>query len=223
MITLLLPAGALPKASAATITIDGNVSDWSSVSSLSTNNGTAQMLKVTNDGTNLYLLIQGSDLSTTMGNFWINTDNNTSTGYQAAGWGATGVEWLLENTGLYRYGGSGTDWSWNFNSTLTSSQFYRSSTVIEVAIPLSTLQISAGSTVRVGYIDNSSDTSRLPAAGQSLPAYLLTSAGSGGGTGNNTVVNPVELDSPLNNPFKGGRLRPRARHMHSHTGSYMPE
>ncbi|WDQ34588.1 DUF4832 domain-containing protein [Paenibacillus marchantiae] len=203
MITLLLPAAALPKASAATITIDGNVSDWSSVSALTTNSGTAQTLKVTNDGTKLYLLIQGSGLSTTMGNFWINTDNNTSTGYQAAGWGVTGVEWLLENTGLYRYGGSGTDWVWNFNSTLTSSQFYRSSTVIEIAIPLATLQISAGSTVRVGYIDNSSDTSRLPASGQTLPAYLLTSAGSGGGTGNNTVVNPVELDSPLNNPFKG--------------------
>ncbi|WFR62759.1 hypothetical protein P9222_32385 [Paenibacillus amylolyticus] len=87
MITLLLPAGVLPKASAATITIDGNVSDWSSVSALTTNSGTAQTLKVTNDGTNLYLLVQGSGLSTAMGNFWINTDNNTSTGYQAAGWG----------------------------------------------------------------------------------------------------------------------------------------
>ncbi|MEN1988228.1 DUF4832 domain-containing protein [Paenibacillus hubeiensis] len=201
MFTLFLP-GAAPKASAATITIDGNVSDWSGIAALASQSGTAQTLKATHDGTNLYLLVQGSGLSTTMGNFWINADNDASTGYQASGWSATGVEWLLENQGLYRYGGSGTDWVWNSAATLTNSQFYRSSSVIEVAIPLATLQVGAGSTVRVGYIDNGSDTARLPAAGQALPGYSLTS-GSEGGSGNETVAYPLELDSPLNNPFKG--------------------
>ncbi|MGG4146512.1 DUF4832 domain-containing protein [Paenibacillus algorifonticola] len=198
------PIGTVPEAQAATITVDGNVSDWSSINALATGTGAAQSFKMTNDGTNLYLLIQGSGLSTGTGSFWLNIDNNTATGYQASGWGATGIEWLLENAGLYRYAGTGSNWSWTATTTLSSSQFFRSPTVIEVAIPLATLQISAGSTIQAGYIDNNSTTSRLPAASQTLPSYLLTSSGGpsdpGGAT---TVAYPVELDSPLNNPFKG--------------------
>lgn len=201
LIALFPPIGSLPQAKAATITVDGSVGDWSSVSSVATNSGVAaQSLKVTNDGTNLYLLVQGTGLSTITGNFWLNTDNNTSTGYQASGWSSTGVEWMLENNNLLRHTGTGSSWSWDPPIALSSAQFYRSSSVIEAAIPLSTLSLSSGSTIRAGYIDGGSATSRVPAASQSLPAYTLISSGS---TGSNTTSYPVELNSPLNNPFKG--------------------
>ncbi|SDT24995.1 protein of unknown function [Paenibacillaceae bacterium GAS479] len=203
ILALFPPVGALPQAEAATITVDGSVSDWSAISTLATNSGTAQTLKATNDGTNLYLLVQGSGLSTVTGSFWINRDNNTSTGYQASGWGATGIEWLLENSGLYNYTGTGSNWSWPATPvlSLSTSQFFRSASIIEVAIPLSTLQISAGNTIGLGYIDNNSATNRLPAASQTLPAYVLTGGGGSGGT--TTTTYPVELNSTLNNPFKG--------------------
>lgn len=74
-------------AEAASIVIDGNPSDWEGIPVISTNSGTAGVLKTAHDDSNLYLLVEGAGLSTTMGSFWLNTDKNASTGYQAFGWG----------------------------------------------------------------------------------------------------------------------------------------
>ncbi|OXM13538.1 hypothetical protein CGZ75_21110, partial [Paenibacillus herberti] len=73
VVSLFSPIGALYKAEAAAITVDGKAADWSGVNSLSTNTGTAKSLKVTNDGTNLYLLVEGTGLSTTTSHFWLDT------------------------------------------------------------------------------------------------------------------------------------------------------
>ncbi|MFB4324892.1 DUF4832 domain-containing protein [Priestia sp. BR_2] len=188
------------EAASASIVVDGDPSDWEGIPALSTNTGKAQSLKASHDDKNLFLLVQGSGLSTTMGSFWLNTDGNASTGYQAFGWGTTGVEWLLENQTLYRYSGNGSSWSWNFSSSLTSSQYVRSSSVIEAAIPLSTLGLGEGSSVSIGYLDNNSDMHRLPAQNQPLPVYTLQAHHPGG---NMIEFYPTELNDPLNNPFKG--------------------
>ncbi|MDN4619776.1 DUF4832 domain-containing protein [Paenibacillus sp. PsM32] len=199
--TLFAPSTMIQQSQAATIGVDGNATDWSSINALTTNTGTAQSLKVTQNSTNLYALVQGAGLSTATGSFWLNTDNNTATGYQASGWGVTGIEWMLENNTLYRYTGDGTSWSWNAISTLPASQFVRNSSTIETSIPLSTLQLAVGNTIKIGYIDNNSATNRLPAASLLLPLYTI--ATDTPSTGTTTVVTPTELDSPLNNPFKG--------------------
>ncbi|MGG3282160.1 DUF4832 domain-containing protein [Paenibacillus solani] len=86
------------------------------------------------------------------------------------------------------------------SSTLPSTQFARTSSVLEVALPLPELGLSAGSSVSIGYIDNNSDTNRLPAQNQTLPVYTLSERNPG-----ETMIEfyPTELDHPLNNPFKG--------------------
>ena len=204
MMALLLTLSPLPVsisvAETASIEIDGDASDWEGIPALSTNSGAAKVLKASHDEQHLYLLVEGSGLSTTMGSFWLNTDGSAVTGYQAYGWGATGIEWLLENDSLYRYGGNGSTWSWNWSSSLPSSQFTRTSSLIEVALPLQTLGLTAGGSVSLGYLDNNSDTHRLPGQNQPLPLYTLDERNPGE---NMVEFYPTELDDPLNNPFKG--------------------
>nr|WP_285891260.1 DUF4832 domain-containing protein [Paenibacillus pasadenensis] len=199
-VALFIPMGSVPTAHAATITVDGNSSDWDGIKELATNAGTAQSLKAANDNTNLYLLVKGAGLSTATGSFWLNTDNNAATGYKASGWGETGVEMFLENDTLYTYTGDGQSWSWDKAATLSPEQFKRSSTVIEAVVPLATLKVTTGSTIKIGYIDNNSPSNRLPAADGALPAYVVAAEAAEPSTVTTALE---ELDSPLNNPFKG--------------------
>ncbi|SDT25019.1 protein of unknown function [Paenibacillaceae bacterium GAS479] len=203
VISMFPPIGSLPKADAATIKVDGNISDWSGVNALRTNTGTAQSLKVTSDDKNLYLLVEGAGLSTATGHFWLDTDNNSATGYLTSGWGTNGVEWMIENNTLYSYAGDGTSWNWNEIAKLTPEQFFRSASVVETVIPLATLKIGEGNKIKVGYIDNNSATNRLPAADGTLPEYVLAAGAKAPGAAKTVTSNPVELDKPLNNPFKG--------------------
>ncbi|CAM3084705.1 fibronectin type III domain-containing protein [Paenibacillus lupini] len=164
---------ATPQAST-TITIDGSASDWGAVSALNSSaGGTITAMKAKNDSTNLYLLIQGSGLNT-KSQFYLNTDNNTSTGYNPANWAAGGVDTMLENQNLFAYSGINNGWTWSLASTITTAQFIRNDTVIELAIPLSSLGLSSGSTIRLGFITNDSTANRLPAANGSLLSFTLS-------------------------------------------------
>ncbi len=51
------------EAASASIVVDGDPSDWEGIPALSTNTGTAQILKASHDDKNLYLLVQGSGLA----------------------------------------------------------------------------------------------------------------------------------------------------------------
>ncbi|SDS38384.1 protein of unknown function [Paenibacillaceae bacterium GAS479] len=197
VISLFPPIGSLYKAEAAAVTVDGSANDWSGINSLVTNTGTAKSLKATNDGTNLYLFVEGAGLSTVTGSFWLDTDNNPATGYKASGWGANGVEWMLENNTLYSYSGDGTSWSWDLKTTLDSKQMSRSGSAVEALIPLSTLKMNVGSTLKLGYIDNRSEINRLPAANGTLPAYVMTGEATAPvATTPSPVVTAPEVDKP---------------------------
>ncbi|GEM_PF-1998647 len=152
------------------ITVDGNGADWALLPSLATGAATLHTLKVTNDAARLYLLIEGSDLNVTS-NFYIDTDNDSSTGYNAYGWEVNGSDYMIENNILYKHNGSG--WSWTPVATLDSSQFVRLNAVIEAGIPLSLMNINAGSTIRIGFIKNNSQNERLPVFGEELGLQRL--------------------------------------------------
>ncbi|WP_217594651.1 hypothetical protein [Cohnella sp. GbtcB17] len=157
-----------------TVTIDGSASDWSGIGALATGSTTVQTLKATNDGTALKLLIQGTALNV-KGQFFINADNNTATGYSASGWAANGADFMIENNTVYQNTGAG--WTWTAVRTLSTSgtgiEFSKNATVVELKVPLWTFGIATGSTIRVGYIKNDSTTDRLPASGGTLPAYTI--------------------------------------------------
>jgi len=51
---------------------------------------------------------------------FIDSDDNATTGFQI-GWRtpAIGVDYMIENSTLYQYAGSGTDWTWTSVGTVT--------------------------------------------------------------------------------------------------------
>ncbi|MCM3749887.1 fibronectin type III domain-containing protein [Paenibacillus pasadenensis] len=169
------PVNAMPTA-VTSITIDGSASDWGSIPVLASGSSNVQSLKASNNANQLLLLLQGTGLNV-KGQFFLDTDNNRLTGYNAAGWttsGAeSGAEYMLENNILYYNFAPG--WSWTRVYTLSASEFQRNNSVVELSVPLSSMSLTTGSTIRIGYISNDSATNRLPAGAASLPSYTLGS------------------------------------------------
>ncbi|OCT15518.1 hypothetical protein A8709_15700 [Paenibacillus pectinilyticus] len=160
------------------IVIDGNASDWGNVPLLASGSSTVQVLQATSAGGNLKLLLQGTGMNV-KGQFFIDTDNNPLTGYNAAGWTNTGsksgAEYMIENNIVYKNLGGG--WSWsnvkNLATTGTSLEFERNATTVELTVPYATLGVTQGAVIRIGYIKNDSLTDRLPAQNTVLPSITL--------------------------------------------------
>ena len=113
------------------IAIDANLSDWASIASLGYDadtlpdfNAQADILEawLANDSSNLYLAYRNNgDINTSFWWSWqvyFDTDENAGTGFRGAG--SVGAEYLLQGSGMYRYVGSGSDWSWQFVSGTTN-------------------------------------------------------------------------------------------------------
>ena len=113
------------------ITIDANIDDWSNIASIGYDaktladvNAEADFLEgwMAHDSNSLYLAYRNNgDISTTAWWSWqvyIDTDDSESTGFK--GIGSVGAEYLLQGGSLYKYTGSGTDWSWQYVSGITS-------------------------------------------------------------------------------------------------------
>jgi len=150
------------------INVDGDNGDWGGITPVITGTSSVQNLSVTNDETTLYLLVEGTGLNV-KGQFYINTDNDTSTGYLPTGWDSCGADYLLENNLLWLYTGANNSWSW---SNLGSVNYDKNNTAVEAGISLSTLGVSPGDTIGIGYIKNDSVTERLP-EGPVCPTTVL--------------------------------------------------
>lgn len=137
------------------ITVDGSLSDWSGISAIATASGqSSQSLKVYDDGTYLYFGVAGSGLGPNY-QIFLNTDNNTSTGYQHWNFTSSGANYYIENGSVSVYAGDGTSWNWNAVGTATAS---KSGTVCEVRVAKSLLG-SLSNQITVAYADiNSSWT-----------------------------------------------------------------
>jgi hypothetical protein len=133
--------------SGVSITVDGNASDWASVSAISTSgSGGLTSLKAHDNSTTLYLLAQGTTTETYYQVF-IDTDNDAtgSNEYTGSAWSSTGFNYMIENGTLYHYNGTGTNWAWTSLGSVSAS---KTSTVIEIGIPKSLIG-SLSSTIRV--------------------------------------------------------------------------
>jgi len=133
-----------------TITIDGSLSDWSSVSAIATATGqTCTSLKVYDDDTYFYFGIAGSGMNATNYHIFLNTDNNTATGYQDASFTyGSGAEYMIEGGGLFQ--STGTGWSWASVSTTVTT--LKNAKVTEVRVPRSVLG-TLSSDIQVAYTD----------------------------------------------------------------------
>ncbi len=178
------------------ITADGNLSDWQKIKASTIGAGFLRKLAFTNDKNNLFLLLEGNQLNTNsaVGFFYLDTDNNPDTGFQAAGWSASGAEYFLQDNLLFRYSGTGTNWSWDYVSTITPDHYHKTDSSVELVVPLSNLAINKGDTISVGFMAYSAgyvENERLPASGQSLPSKKLVSETSS----NNSALQSLSIDT----------------------------
>ena len=129
------------------IIIDANINDWASVSSLGYDantladvNAKADYLEgwMAHDNTSLYVAYRNNgDIDGAAWWAWqvyIDTDLSTATGYK--GVDGVGADYLLQGAGLYKYTGSGTNWSWQFVSGTSNA---KNGAIAEFKIPRSSL------------------------------------------------------------------------------------
>jgi len=114
----------------ATITVDGSLTDWSSLRSFpkkqDDTNGTTDPLDfekgwAANDSTNYYFAIQNANTVTLNWGttIYIDTDCNRSTGFIGSGSNfPVGAEYMIQGTSVYKYMGTGTSWSWGNGTTV---------------------------------------------------------------------------------------------------------
>jgi hypothetical protein len=157
-----------------TIVVDGNASEWSAIPTIATNGtGGLTSLKVANSASNLYILAQGTSISTNY-QIFIDTDNNTSGSneYTGSSWSSTGFNFMVENGTLFQYTGTGTGWTWTSLGSVTA---VKNTTVLEASVPRSSLgTLAATIRVAVGSINSSWATvGYVPASGSAGAAYTV--------------------------------------------------
>jgi hypothetical protein len=99
-------------------------------------------LSLTYSGSTLQLQIVGTNLKT-KSQFYLNTDNNTATGFRIDG-AKLGYDYLIENATLYKYSGRNNSWSWTKVTAVTCN---KTDTAISVTVALTSLGISSGAVV----------------------------------------------------------------------------
>lgn len=113
----------------ASITIDGALNEWSGLQSFGTDqgdvSGAANKLDwaeawMADDSEAFYLAYRTTQAIETSG-FWgyqayLDTDESQTTGYRT---GAVGADFLFEGHNLWRYTGTGTNWSWEYVGAAT--------------------------------------------------------------------------------------------------------
>lgn len=175
-----------------TITVDGNISDWSTVPDIATATGqTTTSMKIANDADKIYFLILGSGMGSYY-DLFIDSDNNASTGYSDSRWTSDGFDYMIENSTLYKANSNGTSWSWTSQGTASVTKS-KSATVTEISVSRSAFT-SLSATIKAGYKDLSSSWSRqsnIPVSGSPASytlgnsggtSFLITSSASAGGT-----------------------------------------
>jgi hypothetical protein len=128
------------------INLNGNLNDWSSVTSfgrygddITDANVQADWLETwaAHDNNNLYFAYENDgDISTVSWpwQIYIDSDNNPDTGFKVTG--SIGADYVLEGDNLRSYNGNGNNWSWNTYAVTGSATVAEYS---EIAIPRSIL------------------------------------------------------------------------------------
>lgn len=114
----------------ASITVDGNLSDWATLTSFAVDPQDATApgdvadwarAWLAHDANNLYLAIQNHVSITQLNaafSVYLDTDNNRATGFRGGGdQFPLGAEYVLLGTSLYSYQGTGLNWQWNLVGT----------------------------------------------------------------------------------------------------------
>ncbi len=153
------------------IAIDGGTEDWSGIDALDTGTDMAAgSFYAADDGTYMYMLVRGEGLDSSGSYFFLDSDNDSSTGYRSAHWsgGNTGVDYLVENGSLFYHPANDGNWDWNYVGPIN---LQKTAAEVQVSIRLSDLGFNIShipGTMKLGFLEG--DTV-LPEEGTELAAY----------------------------------------------------
>lgn len=126
------------------ILVDGNLSDWNSLVPFPADpaDQTAPenlldwiRIRMAHDNQNLYIAVSNKSAIqfNWAYNLYLDTDLNSNTGFQASyAFTGVGAEYLIQSDLVYRYTGTGGNWSWEF---LGSAQSAINGSNVEMAMP----------------------------------------------------------------------------------------
>ncbi len=155
------------------ITIDGNLNDWATINTLSSNAGFT--LKAADDNNTLYISVAGSIGESGEGyQIFIDTDNDNSGSNEFlyySNWSQTRFNAMIENGSFSNYTGTGNDWLWSAETPILNA---KTTAGIELKIDKSLLNASS-STIRIGFasLSNWEGVNFVP-SGNTASAYTLS-------------------------------------------------
>ena len=154
------------------IIIDGNANDWTGIPVLySSDQSSANILKIFNTSDTLFILVQGNKLYQD-DEFFLDADNDSTTGAFYGPWKYSGFDYLLKNDTLYSYDGTDHNWKWKYISDVVMNQ---NSKVIELKVPFDKMtNPPLDNRFKIGFVNlpsGSADTSYLPLPGEDLISF----------------------------------------------------
>ncbi len=129
-----------------TIVIDGKIDDWADIKGIEMNQDT---MKAYADKDYLYLLFSSKTLKNPTAIWFIDSDNNPQTGYQASDWSSSGADYAVGSAGkLYVAKTNDSSWEWDSQSLQSAPEFVNSNGVIELKVSRRDFKLSDH--IRVG-------------------------------------------------------------------------
>ncbi|MBY0435596.1 MAG: DUF4832 domain-containing protein, partial [Cyclobacteriaceae bacterium] len=138
-------------------------------------------LVIADNGVTIFLTMQGSLITSTF-NAFLNTDNNSATGFIDGTWSAMGADYLIQNGALYSYSGSNNTWGW----TLVQAGLQVKDTLLtpdlkqrKVFIPRSKLSsLTIGNIIQGGYLNvlNGATAAAIPTTNSAMLSYMIAYA-----------------------------------------------
>lgn len=173
------------------VTIDGDFSDWSSISNISTSGSTGLNTLKAADETNTLYVQAATDINTNY-QLYLDSDNDSSGSneYTNTNWSSTGFNFMIENGTLYAYTGTGADWSWSFVATLNA---IKNGSGLELEIDKSLLGASLSTiNIALATLDaNWNEVGYIPTGSIAAPYTLNSMLDCGGCTSDDLILQGV--------------------------------
>lgn len=166
----LFASGITPPDSNAEIIIDGEFDDWTNVPQLDVSpdeEGKGDALNPNVDLTDLWVASSGEEIYfsyKTAGEIkqqyfyhvFLDTDNDTTTGFHSGG-SYGGFDFMIENSSLWKYAGTKGEWNWSDAGEVVFAQGTTDNSRVEMALPLSQLEITTGGIIGIVFNVNDND------------------------------------------------------------------
>ncbi len=149
-----------PKPSKIDIKIDAKIDDWVDIDGVSENGTT---IKAYTDSEYLYLMLNSTSIKDPKAIWFIDSDNDPKTGYQAFDWSSSGADFAIGQEGiLYISKTNDSNFLWDGKSLGEADKFINKNGIIELKVKKSSFKLSNRYRVGVRIDDGTPDSKPFP-------------------------------------------------------------